>query len=377
MFWGLLALTSVIWIIAIFYIIKGWEGSRIAIESQVPVEIKVEDTEKAAPVSDIEIPIEAPSPPPPSATPYAPKTQDPENFYKEFSKANVVEFPAEYIDGDRVRGPMGGIISVCEFARNCYKEIGFRCTDLIIRKNVNDHPYRLNIFDLIFDHYSSTEEAFIKLFGNLKEEFAEDIRLIGNHSDMAHDGKKALIGKTEGLPEFVVYDERELFFVTVKAKGEALKAQEEAFLREFVIEKKLFKARIFRVTERLKKMYVPPKTDEEKRPLAREVFGIYEKDAEKKIAKKSFTAEEIQFLEENKDAFTNEELAEKLGRTVDSVTHKLSRLGIARETYDWTKDKDKFLRNNISNLTYKEISEKLGTTIPSVRARCRKLDIKK
>ena len=64
---------------------------------------------------------------------------------------------------------------------------------------------------------------------------------------------------------------------------------------------------------------------------------------EQKPAKKAFTQEEIKFLMENKDKFTNEELAEKLGRSVDSVTHKLSRAGIARQSYEWTDDKDKFL----------------------------------
>ena len=72
-----------------------------------------------------------------------------------------------------------------------------------------------------------------------------------------------------------------------------------------------------------------------------------------------------------------EELAEKLERSLDSVTHKLSRLNIGRQSYEWTEEKDYFLSNNISSLAYRELAEKLGTTIPSVRARCKKMDIKK
>ena len=59
------------------------------------------------------------------------------------------------------------------------------------------------------------------------------------------------------------------------------------------------------------------------------------------------------------------------------MTHKLSREGLARKSYDWTEDKDVFLKNYIDILSYRELAEKLGTTIPSVRARCKKLDIKK
>ena len=102
-----------------------------------------------------------------------------------------------------------------------------------------------------------------------------------------------------------------------------------------------------------------------------------EEIAVEKPTKKRFTQEEIKFLKENKDKLSNEELAKELGRSIDSITHKLSRLGIARESYEWTTIKDKFLKKFITKLSYRQLAEKLGTTVPSVRARCKKLDIRK
>ena len=73
---------------------------------------------------------------------------------------------------------------------------------------------------------------------------------------------------------------------------------------------------------------------------------------------------------------TNQEMAQELGRSVDSVTHKLSRRGISRETFEWTKAKENFLKNNLQRLSYKRLAERLGTTVPSVVARCKKLGLK-
>ena len=88
---------------------------------------------------------------------------------------------------------------------------------------------------------------------------------------------------------------------------------------------------------------------------------------------KSITRKEIKFLKETRDRLSNEEIASKLGRTVDSVTHKLSRLGLSRETFEWTATKEKFLKNNFKRLSYRKLAARLGTTVPSVRARCKKL----
>lgn len=357
MIWVLLALSVSIWLVAIFYIIKGWgEGGLEPEEKVKKVEPKKEiEANKEVEVSrEIEIPIgELPD------EEIQPPTQiDLEGFYQEFGKVNVVEFPAEYIDRDKVTDLSGNKIGIVEFAKNCYSEIGFQCIDTVMVEEKGGRAYRVNIFDLILDHYASTEEGFITFFGRLKERLGPQIQSINSHPDITPLNKKALVGRYEALPQLVVWNDRELFLVAVKSKYDTLSKKEIALLKEFIMEKKLFKARIFRVTQRQQK-------------------SINIKEIRPVVERRPFTKEETGFLMENKDKFTNEELAQRLDRSVDSVTHKLSRLGIARQSYEWTKDKDNFLKFNITKFSYRELAEKLGTTIPSVRARCKKINIKK
>ena len=254
--------------------------------------------------------------------------------------------------------------------------------------------YKLSIFDLIFNHYASTEEGFINYFGRVREMHEETIQSIGAHALMAIADKRALVGRYDGLPQLVVWNDKELFFVSVKSKDEEMSRKEIDFLKEYVLEKALFRVKIFKVIERQKKAepahkpvekrpepVEPPPKPVEKPPERIELPPpVDKKEITKEVkrsARRPFTQEEISFLTENRDKFTNEKLAEKLERSLDSVTHKLSRLNIGRQSYEWTEEKDDFLSNNISSLTYRELAEKLGTTIPSVRARCKKMDIKK
>lgn len=384
MLWGLLALAVTVWLAAIFYIVRGWGESKEVLAP--PVEIpeipppKVEpekaetEAEEKVETEEIEIPIEKPPAEEIEITPPV----EAEDFYKEFGKANIVEFPAEYIDKDKVKSLSGNKIGIMEFAKRCYREIDYRCLDSVIVRKEKERIYKINIFDLISDHYSSTDEGFIAFFGQLKEDLAKETQSISNHPDVSSAAKRALTGKYEALPQLVVWNKDELFLVMVKANGQTLSGKEMDFLREFVIQKKIFKARIFRVTKRQKR----EAGMEEARPVEEKAERKVEVPAEKVAAaprptRKPFTKDEIKFLKENKDKFTNEELARELGRSIDSVTHKLSRLGIARESYQWTEVKDKFLKNNIKRLSYKKLAERLGTTIPSVRAKCKKLNIKK
>lgn len=364
MFWGLLALALSIWLIAVFYIVKGWGESRgkevlevIPPKIKVPPPLPLEWEKKEEKLEEeIEIPILGPS----REEPKAPIPIDWEGFCQEFGKANIVEFPAEYIDRDSVKGLSGNRINVVEFAKNCYREIDFRCIDSIIIKKEEYRIYKVNIFDLVSDHYASTEEGFITFFNQTKEKLAQEIESINSHPDINPINKKALVRRYEAMPQLIVWNDKELFLVWVKSIYDTLSKIEIDFIKEFIIEKRLFKAKIFKVTQKQERIEIVKKEEEKER-----------------LTRKPFTEEEIKFLVENKDKYTNEELAKRLGRSIDSVTHKLSRLGIARESYEWTEEKDNFLKDNIAKFSYRELAEKLGTTIPSVRARCKKLDIKK
>lgn len=467
MIWGLFAVTTIIWLAAIFFLIKGWSGSDVSLEefaidsvdkikaqpdivaagtTRMPepheetvhedeIEIPIEDTR-----SEEEVEISIPEPvheepkPVEEVKPPVYNVSEVEVFDREFSKANMVEFPAEYVDSESIRSLSGKKIHIIEFAKNCYSEIGFKCIDTLTAKIINGKAYRVSIFDLLSNHYFYTEDAFISYFGQMRDSFEEDINSINAHPEISESNRKALSGRYEGLPQLLAWNERELFLILVKSKDDKLTEKEVGFLKEFVSEKKLLKAKIFRVTEKKLMMPSPEAHAKEDRPIqsqfdkAAKLFSTRRKsietksesekiksidkqslpedvkpieimpvkpvvsnleppleiaevpeaaEEEKKVRRKPFTKDEILFLKENKDKMTNEELAAQLGRSLDSVTHKLSRLNLARESYSWTPEKNEFLRTNLTSLTYKELAEKLGTTIPSVRARCKKLGINK
>jgi hypothetical protein len=372
-----------------------------------PVEKPPPEKEKREPVKEPipekekpEIPVSEP-PPKKEEKPLTPT--DIEDFYQKFGRGNIVEFPAEYIDREKIRGLKGDEISIIEFAKNCYREIGFKCLDSTMIRKADGKVYKINIFDLISHHYTSTDDEFIAFFGDLREELEQDIQSIDSHPQMTLRNKRALIGRYEGMPQLLVWNDRELFLVLIKSKDEILNKGEIDFFKEYILEKGLFRAKIFKVIEKLEarpmetKAVVEEKRQAEAKPVPKkeepsviELPGPQKRPLEikegippavpkapKKVKRKSFTKGEVQFLMENRDKMTNEELASHLGRSLDSVTHKLSRLNLGRESYEWTDEKDDFLRVNLTKLTYRELAERLGTTIPSVRARCKKLGIKK
>ncbi|MEE8360393.1 MAG: hypothetical protein V3S04_05640, partial [Candidatus Omnitrophota bacterium] len=318
--------------------------------------------------------------------------------------------------------------------------------DGLMTRELEGKAYKINIFELISHHYANTEDEFIDFFGELREKLEGKIESLDHHPQMTLRNKRALIGRYEGLPQLVVWNDRELFLVLVKSKDDKINKREIDFFNEYIIDIGLFKAKIFRVVEKDEsKSYQPPrevksqekpKIEREARPKERPkteadkkelpVIELPGPDKEppaleppkkvveppkvlpqppakeekskvielgepketrpepqptpefsKKIKRKPFTKGEIQFMAENRDKMTNEELAGHMGRSLDSVTHKLSRMNLSRESFDWTEEKDDFLRVNLMKLTYRDLGEKLGTTIPSVRARCKKLEIKK
>lgn len=382
MIWGALAITVAVWLGAIFYIVRGWEGSRRQVAKEVAIEAIPTEIKVSEPIPEFEEEMEIHIGEPPREETKPAEGVDIEAFYREFGRANIVEFPALNLSG----------IDVVDFAKNCYREIDFQCIDSVMLKEEDGRVYKVNIFDLLCDHYASSEDGFIDYFGQLKDRFASQIESISRNPDITPANRSALVGRYD-LPQLVVWNDAEFFLVLVKRKDDTTDEKEINFLREFVIEKGLFKAKIFRITQRqdakpieakpieakpieVKPIEVKPievKPVEEIKPVE-EARPVEEKP---KKTRRRFTKEEIKFLKENKDKFTNEELAQKLDRSLDSVTHKLSRLGIARESYEWTKEKDDFLKKNISKLSYRELAEKLGTTIPSVRARCKKIKVKK
>lgn len=342
-----------------------------------PHEIKIEATlsEKETNPEELETPIkETPEPPKPRAV------RGLKDFYKRLGKANIIEFPAEYTGTDSVIGLNGIKNNFIEFAKTCYTQIGFRCIDVVLSGKKANKPYKVSVFDLISDHYKTDEQGYIDFFADTKEKFSGEIASIKYNPEFIQKNMKELVAVYKNLPDLAVWNDKELFLVYVKSRHEELTQEEISWLTEFIIEKNLLRAKIFRIPEKKSTGYTQqPGTGlaaPTEKPLP-EFTREAPENVKEKIIRKPFTEEEIKFLKENRDKMTNDQLAEKLERTVDSITHKLSRLGLSREEFHWTVAREKFLKNNFQSASYKKLAEQLGTTIPSVRARSKKLGLKK
>lgn len=405
LFWVITTPIFFVWALGVYLIVKGW-GRKERQASVLPVpkkktpallpETPIPEKEEFPPEEPIkeqtfqEIEIEPQTPEPQALEPHAlephaiepqgPKKEDKtekEDFYQDFGKTNIIEFPAEYIDENSVKGFDGSGISLVEFAKNCYTQIGFMCVETVLTKKLPDRTYNLSIFDLISDHYAIDEQDYVDFFGENKEKFSKELASLKKNPEFVYENVKILRGSPDGLPQLIAWDDKELFLVSVKPKQRELTQKETKWLKEFIVEKKLVKARIFKITEKKASPALPLAKPKPLLPPEPRLTPPEAKEKVEKIRRKPFGKLEIKFIKENTGKMTNEQIADKLGRSVDSITHKLSRIGLSRESFVWTKAMDKFLKDNCNQLSYQKLAETLGTTMPSVRARCKKLRMKK
>ena len=164
----------------------------------------------------------------------------------------MLEFPAEYINKETVRSLSGGRESIIDFAKDCYCQIGFQCINSIISNKEPDGAYKVALFDLLSDHYRNTDEVFVDFFGSIKEKFKDELASIDNHPDMTSQAKKAMIGRHDVLPQLIIWNDRELFLVMVKSRDEGITREEMEFFNRFIVEKKLFNAKVFKVIDKKK-----------------------------------------------------------------------------------------------------------------------------
>lgn len=93
---------------------------------------------------------------------------------------------------------------------------------------------------------------------------------------------------------------------------------------------------------------------------------------------KPWTDGEIEFLKQNYNILTPNQISEKLGRSIHSIKGKLRILGLTnRNGGRWTKKDIEFLINNYKNMTYKEIGKILNKSISSVKSKLSELKISK
>lgn len=96
---------------------------------------------------------------------------------------------------------------------------------------------------------------------------------------------------------------------------------------------------------------------------------------------KKWTKEEDAFLEENYSTMTITELLSHFSeRSRSSINHRISRLGLRSKRGSincWTKEEDQFLKENYLDLSDKELVEQLGRSLDGVRYRMSKLNLER
>ena len=99
-------------------------------------------------------------------------------------------------------------------------------------------------------------------------------------------------------------------------------------------------------------------------------MGLY------KSKHKHWTKEEVHKLKKLYSKFCLCEVSEKMGRSIPSVQHKLTRLGL-RKRKRWTEEEFKVLRKLYTHKPTREIAQGLGATEDVVRAQANRLGVYK
>lgn len=92
---------------------------------------------------------------------------------------------------------------------------------------------------------------------------------------------------------------------------------------------------------------------------------------------KHWSDEDIQYLNDNYGKVAIEELALRLERSVDSIRWQATQLQLADKKSYWTKEEVLFLAQYCTSLTYQDMADKLGRTVRSVAHKIHNLKIAK
>lgn len=93
--------------------------------------------------------------------------------------------------------------------------------------------------------------------------------------------------------------------------------------------------------------------------------------------KTKWTEEQDQFVKNNFELMSDEEIADSLGKTESSIKNRRQKLKCVNNKNFWTKKEDNILINSFNNKTYEELSEILGRPYHGVIGRCEKLGLKR
>ncbi|EPY6472509.1 hypothetical protein ACWO4B_003206 [Clostridium sporogenes] len=89
---------------------------------------------------------------------------------------------------------------------------------------------------------------------------------------------------------------------------------------------------------------------------------------------------DIQFLKENVDILTYEEIGNSLNKTKAMVVKKTKKLKLKKKYIHqrkWTEEETKFLINNYKNMEYKEIAKKINRSYGGVCSKVKRMELYK
>ncbi|MFM5296675.1 hypothetical protein ACEUAI_20810 [Aeromonas veronii] len=99
---------------------------------------------------------------------------------------------------------------------------------------------------------------------------------------------------------------------------------------------------------------------------------------------KPWAEEDNQFLRENHSSMTYQSMANKLGRTYDSVRAQCRFLGLRKmpkrvrpDLNAWTQEQDDFIELNRGDMTCEQMGDHINRTAEAVQQRCKLLGLKK
>lgn len=91
---------------------------------------------------------------------------------------------------------------------------------------------------------------------------------------------------------------------------------------------------------------------------------------------KGYTDNEINYIIDNYSNYTNNEIADYLGKKSNSISYVAQKLGLIKQVHkSWNEDEDNYLRDNYLDLSSEEMADELKRTVPSINARCKELNL--
>lgn len=91
---------------------------------------------------------------------------------------------------------------------------------------------------------------------------------------------------------------------------------------------------------------------------------------------RNYTDDEIKYIIDNYSNYTNQEIADYIGKSTNSISYVAQKLGLLKQPHKlWNEEEDRYLKNNYLKYSSEDMAETLGRTVPSINARCAELNL--